>query len=141
MSIPASTCLDTASLTAAAIVNPGLREAYEHWQATRQRRAQVTALPETVVRYRDWIQELESAEGETDYGFGVIQTFPFPGKLGLAGEEADREAEAARAHHEAVYIELAADVKQAWYELYYVHRAIELTERRRDYVSSIARCT
>jgi outer membrane protein, heavy metal efflux system len=42
------------------------------------------------------------------HGFGVSQELPFPGKLGLASEEAKREAEAEQQNYRAVVLDVTA---------------------------------
>jgi len=54
--------------------------------------------------------------------------FPWFGKLRLRGEVAFQEAETWRERYEEVKLSLFQEVKDAYYELYYLARAIVITE-------------
>ncbi len=60
------------------------------------------------------------------YGFG--QDIPFPGKLGLRGEVAQREAERLEQKYRATRLRLIASLKEAYYNLHFVHKSIEIVE-------------
>ena len=68
-------------------------------------------------------------------GFGVSQELPFPGKLGLASEEAKREAESEQQKYRSVVFDLTARLKVAYYEWLTVQKAIELTHQNSDLLS------
>jgi cobalt-zinc-cadmium efflux system outer membrane protein len=68
-------------------------------------------------------------------GFGVSQEFPFPGKLGLASEQAKREAESEQQNYRSVVLAVTARLKVAWYEWAAVQNAIYLTKQNRDLLS------
>ena len=70
---------------------------------------------------------------------GVSQTIPFPGKLALRRRVAEREVESADAAVETARRQLVRDVKQAYYELAFLDRAIEATAQSRDVVVAIVR--
>jgi len=68
-------------------------------------------------------------------GFGVSQELPFPGKLGLASEEAKREVESEQQKYRSVVFDLTARLKVAYYEWLTVQKAIELTHQNSDLLS------
>jgi outer membrane protein, heavy metal efflux system len=59
---------------------------------------------------------------------GVSQMLPYPGKRGLEREAASQEAESYRWIHEERRLELARMVKETWYQLYYIDRALQTLE-------------
>lgn len=63
---------------------------------------------------------------------GIMQKFPFPGKLRLRGEVASEEAEMERMLMEAKIQEIITEVKLAYYDLYLVYKSIEITQENRD---------
>lgn len=69
------------------------------------------------------------------------ETFPFPGKLGLREEVARQEAEAAEWEVERVRQKVLAEVKSAYYEIYFVDRAFQVTNRNESLVGDFARLT
>jgi cobalt-zinc-cadmium efflux system outer membrane protein len=70
---------------------------------------------------------------------GVSQTIPFPGRLALRRRVAERDVESADAAVETARRQVVRDVKQAYYELAFLDRALEVTTRSRDVVASIVR--
>jgi outer membrane protein TolC len=57
---------------------------------------------------------------------GISQSFRFPGKRGLEGEAALREAEAARDDHRAAENEVVARIQRAYYEYFMLTKEIEI---------------
>jgi outer membrane protein TolC len=58
--------------------------------------------------------------------FGLSQNFPFPGKLALKGEIASRSAERTEQVLHGKERELIARLKQAYYDLFLAHKAIQI---------------
>jgi len=83
-------------LALAALRNPGLKAAWYRWQATRERAPQVRSLPDPMLRYGYFIREVETRVGPQRHRLGLSQRIPWPGKLVLAGQVADRAAAAER---------------------------------------------
>jgi outer membrane protein TolC len=63
----------------------------------------------------------------------ATQQIPFPGKLKLRGEIADREAEALWWDYEAKRRAVVAEVKTAYYDYFASHKAIEITRKSEDF--------
>ena len=63
------------------------------------------------------------------------KTFPFPGKLALASEEARREAESEQQNYRSVVLDHVAKLKVAYYEWLTANKAIELTRKNSDLLS------
>jgi outer membrane protein TolC len=63
------------------------------------------------------------------YGFG--QEVPFPGKLKLRGEVAGREADRLEQEYEATKLRLIARLKEAYFDLHFAHKGIEIVERNK----------
>lgn len=72
---------------------------------------------------------------------GVTQNFPYPGKLALSERAAAREADAARAELDAVRLSVVRDVRDAYYDLAYVDRALETVTRNRLVLLDIVSAT
>jgi cobalt-zinc-cadmium efflux system outer membrane protein len=60
------------------------------------------------------------------------QAIPYPGKTHLRTEIASRDADAETLAYEAVVRQVAAEVKQAYFELYYVDQSLATAEKDRD---------
>ena len=61
----------------------------------------------------------------------VMQSLPYPGKLSLKSEMAQKEAEAAEEEYRDMEVKLIQMVKNSYYELYFVYKAVEITERNK----------
>ena len=100
--------------------NPEIRAARFRFEAATKRPSQAGTLPEPKASYTNVgvghpLSRLNASEFAY-HGFGVSQEFPFPGKLGLASEEAKREAEAEEQNYRAVVLDVTARLKVAYYE-------------------------
>jgi len=112
----------------AVLNNPGLRAAFARWKATLDRVAPARTLSDPRFTYGYFVREVETRVGAQRQRFGLAQTFPWIGKLDLRGRMALQAAEVEQRRFEAARNELVYRVKTAYYELYYLHRAIEVTE-------------
>ena len=63
---------------------------------------------------------------------GIMQMIPFPGKLALATEMAEFEAGAIRYQFEEVHNKVIQMVKQTYFDLYAIDRALETTKKNRE---------
>ena len=71
----------------------------------------------------------------------VTQTFPFPGKLSLATRAAEEDEAAARATLAQQRLDVARDVRDAYYELAFVRRARDIVQHNAEVLGSLARIT
>ena len=115
-------------LTYAALNNPGLEAAFNRWKAALEQIPQVKSLPDPRFNYRYYIEPVETRVGAQRQAFGASQMFPWFGKLNLQGDIAAQAANAARQRLEAAKLKLFYQVKDAYYEYYYIQRAISILE-------------
>jgi cobalt-zinc-cadmium efflux system outer membrane protein len=115
--------------------NPEIQAAEHRVAAFRARVPQAKTLPDPTVTI-GWLGEPLPFDVRDNFppsfrGFTASQQFPFPGKLKLRGRIADRESEAAWWDYEAARRHVAAQVKIAYYEYSYFHKALEIIENNR----------
>lgn len=72
---------------------------------------------------------------------GVAQTIPYPGKLPLRRQAARDEAVAAGAMIDAARLEVAQEVRAAYYQLAFLDRAMEVLENNRTVLQSFVAAT
>ncbi len=128
-------------LAYAALNNPGLEAAFNRFKAALDRVPQVKSLPDPRFNYKYFIEEVETRVGPQRQGFGISQVFPWFGKLDLRGDVAAQAANAARQHYEAVKLRLFFEVKDAYYEYYYLTKSIAITKENVNlvkYLESVA---
>ncbi len=129
-------------LAYAAFNNPGLETAFNLWKAALERVLQEKTLPDPRFTYRNFIREVETRVGPQKQAFGLSQLFPWFGKLELRGSVAAEAAEAAQQRYENQKLKLFFEVKDAFYEYYYLGRAIDVVQENFElveYLESIAR--
>ncbi len=116
--------------------NPDVLAAKSKWEVFKERPPQAGALDDPMVGLG--IVNLPAdtfsfrQEDMTMKEISVTQRLPYPGKRGLRSEVAQKEAEAALSDYEEVKVKVSRDVKMAYYELFYVNKAIEVTEKNRE---------
>jgi outer membrane protein TolC len=115
-------------LSYAALNNPGLEAAFNRWKAALERIPQVKALPDPRFNYLYYVQEVETRVGPQRHGLGIAQAFPWFGKLKLRGDVATEAAHAARKRYEVVKLKLFFEVKDAYYEYYYLAKSVEIAK-------------
>ncbi len=124
-------------LTYAALHNPGLRAAFERWQAALAMVPQAEAMPDPTFAYTWYIREIETRVGPQEQKLDLMQKFPWFGKRRLRGEVAGSEALAARHLYDARKLELFYRVKVAYYDYFYLHRAIAVTRRNLELLTHL----
>ncbi|GAC1697300.1 MAG: hypothetical protein NVS9B3_15060 [Gemmatimonadaceae bacterium] len=72
---------------------------------------------------------------------GIGQTIPYPGKLAVRREAAEREVEASRASLDVAMRQVVRDVKDAYYELAFVDQALANVERNRSILAGFVKVT
>jgi outer membrane protein TolC len=107
--------------------NPGVEAAFNRWKAALERIPQARALSDPVLSYRVFVRVVDQRQA-----FSVEQMLPWFGKLELAASMALEESEAERQKWEAERLKLYYRVEDAYYEYWYVARAIEIIRENRD---------
>lgn len=113
--------------------NPGLAEMNARAQALGAIPSQVGTLADPVISFNAMNLPTDtfdlSQEPMTQLQVGLSQVFPFPGKLGLDKAAAEHEATAAGEDVAEARLRLVRDVKQTWWNLFYLDRALETVVR------------
>ena len=115
--------------------NPDILAAKYRFEAATKRPSQVSTLPDPKLALVNFGvgQPFSGLVNEFAYrAIGVSQEIPFPGKLGLAGEEAQREADSERENYRSIVLEKTSQLKAVYYDWYFVTKAIEITSKNRD---------
>ncbi len=122
--------------------NPQIQAARAQWQAAREKGAQVGWLEDPVVSYTYFGEEVQTRVGPQEQAFGISQKLPFPGKLSDRSQVAAEEAKALGQLYRATEQEILAQVKQTYYELFWIRNAIEITEQDKtllEHLEQVAR--
>ena len=139
----ASTVPDTQNLRSlvdyALANNPEVNVARERHIGALARVPQAMALPEPKLTYRYFVNEVETRVGPQEHGIGLSQTLPWFGKRGLQGDAATEAARAAQERIASIQNTVIAEVANAYYELFYLGRSIEIIRGNRDLVLHLER--
>ncbi len=114
-------------LTYAALNNPGLESQFAGWKAALEKVPQADALPDPRLTYAYFVNEVETRVGPQIQKIGLSQMLPWFGVLDLRGDAASEAAVSAFEKFQAAKLRLNYTVKRAYYEFYYLHRAITIT--------------
>ena len=126
---------DEASLTIRSAVeiavrdNPNLAQLQERYKALAEIPSQVGSLPDPMINFSAMNFPVPDfhrrQEPMTQVQIGFVQTFPFPGKLGLKEETAEIEALAASHSVDELRLQLISSVRNKWWQVYYLDHALE----------------
>ena len=113
--------------------NPDIQAAESRYQAAQARPSQARTLPDPVLSFVSRngsgnptpFTELGD-DPASSVGLMWEQEFPFPGKLKLAGEVAQKEADSAKADIDTARWNVIADLKQAYYEYFQADKSIRI---------------
>jgi outer membrane protein, heavy metal efflux system len=110
--------------------NPEIKAARQRWESAKAVVPQVQTLPDPRLQigYQRMPMVPPVVEGVM---YGVGQDIPFPGKLKLRGEVAQRDAERLEQEYNATRLRLVAALKEAYYSLHFVHKSIDIVERNK----------
>jgi cobalt-zinc-cadmium efflux system outer membrane protein len=106
--------------------NPDISASLQRWESSKAVIPQVQTLPDPKVTlgYKDMAPQREVM-------YGMSQEIPFPGKLGLKGEIASRDAERMEQDYLATQLAVIARLKELFYDLHLVHKSIEVVSKNK----------
>ncbi|MBD3162179.1 MAG: hypothetical protein GF346_07690 [Candidatus Eisenbacteria bacterium] len=107
--------------------NRSVEAARQDWRAALEEAPQAGALPDPVLSFGYFIEEVETRVGPQKQRLGVKQSVPWFGTLGARKEAALAGAEAARYQYLQAAADLVRDAKRAYADLYELSASIEVT--------------
>ena len=111
--------------------NPDIDAARKEVDAAAYRVPQAASLRDPTFGVTVFPEPVQTAAGEQEVSLTASQQLPWFGKLGSRAAAAEADTSGARAQLAAVELEVIEQVKQAYYELYFVQKAIRITEENR----------
>lgn len=124
-------------------VHPAIQAESRMIEAKRARVSQARALPDPVVSV-GWMGDIapfkvQNGDPSSYRGISAMEEFPYPGKLKLRGQIAQKDAEAEGWTLEATHRRIRAEVKTAYYELWSLDEALDITQKNRDLLQRLVR--
>ena len=126
--------------------NPEIKAMARNFDMMRARVPQAKALPDPMLELGN-ISSLiplppfrgQSGDTSSERMIGVSQEIPFPGKRALRGQVAEAAAGAEWWNFEQTRLGVVAEVKDAYFELFYVTKAIETITKNRKLLEQFAK--
>ena len=118
-------------LTFASLNNAELKAKFEEWRAALEQIPQAKAMPDPMLTYGRYVRESDMQMGQMA---GVMQTFPWLGKIEAQTDAASANAKAARQRFEAAKLKLYWQVKKEFYEYLYLKEAIDIAEQNLELI-------
>ena len=126
--------------------NPEIKAMRRGFDMMRARIPQAKALPEPMLSYgyagnAAFVPPFDIQKGDPASArmLSFTQEVPYPGKLTIKGKMANVEAEAEWWNYEQVRLNVVAEVKDAYFDLFYLHKAIETVTKNKELVEKFAR--
>jgi len=123
------------SLISEALKNsPEIRASEARVSASRFRVPQATSLPDPMfmIGYQnEGFSRINYGQSEdAQVMFSASQMFPYPGKLGIKGDMAERDSEGASASHEVLRLRTIQRVKELYHDLFLAYKTIDLLHEK-----------
>lgn len=122
--------------------NPEILAAGQRWEAARKGVKRAMSLDDPVLRlgkvnapgnpFNIGKEAVDGARIMSPVTIAISQKVPFPGKLKLRGRVAAEAADMKGAALEDKVLEITAEVKLAYYDLFLNHKAVAINEENRD---------
>jgi len=129
-------------LNYAELNNAALKMSFERWKAAIEQVPQAKSLPDPKFTYGYFIREVETRVGPQRQKFGIMQVFPWFGKIEARTDAAAAAAKVAMSRYEAEKLKLFWQVKDAFYEYLYLASAVEIARQNLEllkYFEEVAR--
>jgi cobalt-zinc-cadmium efflux system outer membrane protein len=107
----------------ASLNNANLKAMFEEWKAALEEIPQAKALPDPQLQYGYYARQ---SDMQMNQMVGVMQMFPWFGKIDARTEAAVKSAEAAQQKYQAARLALFKEVKDGFYEYVYLGKATEI---------------
>jgi outer membrane protein TolC len=144
---PAPAVISLQSLVAEALEqNPEIIAMRRNFDMMRARIPQAKALPEPMLSYGYMGNavpfppfDVQKGDPSSGRALSFSQEIPFPGKLATKGKMANVAAEAEWWAYEQTRLNVIAEVKDAYFDLYYIVKASETVTKNKELLEKFAR--
>jgi outer membrane protein, heavy metal efflux system len=127
--------------------NPQIAASFHAWQASRNVRKQVSALPETQVSVQQFSVGSPrpfAGYSNSDFayiGFGASQDIPYPGKRQLRAHAAEQEADSMGAQTDSIRRTVVGNLKMVYFRLAYIQQTLGVLQRSDALLNQVQEAT
>jgi outer membrane protein TolC len=108
--------------------NPEIQEARLMVESLANRVPQAASLPDPMLNATAFPSPVQTAAGQQDFALSMNQKVPWRGKLATRAAVAEQDVNSARANLAAVELKVAEQIKNAYFQLYFIQQAIAITK-------------
>jgi cobalt-zinc-cadmium efflux system outer membrane protein len=119
--------------------NPDIEVARKRVDVAAYRVPQAASLRDPTFGVTAFPEPVQTAAGQQEVALTASQHLPWFGKLSTRAAAAEADTNVARAQLAAVELEVIEQVKRAYYELYFIQKAIGITEENRKLLLDFVR--
>ena len=116
--------------------SPDVERAYQQWRAASERLPQVSALPDPRLKVGFFVNEVETRVGPQQAKVGIMQTFPWIGKLKDREDAAAKGALAAWYRYQDAQLRVSEQVAESLYELAFLDQSTQITRENLELLRS-----
>ena len=121
----------------AALNNASLKSSFLKWQSELFKIYPAGALPDPVMSYTYYIQEVETRVGPQKNALSLMQKLPWFGKLDLKEAMQQNMAKSKKAEYDAVKNSLFNKVEQLYYDYWYLQQSLRIIEENVKLLESL----
>lgn len=111
--------------------NPGISQAFAWYRAAVQRLPQVSALPDPMLAFTNYLRTPETRVGSQTNAITLSQQLPWFGTLSAREQVAAKEAAIAREQYEESKNQVVEQIKTAYYTLAFIDLALDINQEDR----------
>ncbi len=123
--------------------NPEIKASIAMWQASTMRPSQEGSLPNPIIGGRlknvSFSEFTLGDDPRSDIQAFVIQEIPFPGKRSSKERVAQEESESRRWLSNAISRKVIANLKQAYFEWFFINKSIVITKNNKELLQKFAK--
>jgi outer membrane protein TolC len=117
--------------------NPDIQASRKQLEAYAHQVPVAGSLQDPMLGMTFFPEEVQTAAGAQEFSLAASQKLPWFGKLNSRADLAESQTNVARAQLAAVELAIVEQVKRAYYELYFIQRAIEITAAEQELLVEI----
>lgn len=117
--------------------SPSLQALEARLEASLERGVQERALPNPVLSYTEFVEELQTRTGPNERRVRLDQSFPWPGLRGAKGALADADAARLASELDLARLEQAGAIADAWLGLAFAHRSLAIAREELELLGAL----
>jgi outer membrane protein TolC len=116
--------------------NSSLKQTFNQWKSAEAKVALAKGLPNPTFSFGYFLESVETAAGPQETKIGIMQKIPWFGKRKADGNAQTARAEMAFSQLEKKRLTLAHEIRNVWYDYYYLMRITDLTQQNFELIQN-----